>query len=127
MAAAALNTLHYARRLKTAGVPDRQAEEMAEVLVAHIPTKADFAETSAVLKTDFAGLRTELKADIAALDKRLDTTAGELRADTRTEIAALRAEMHAEFKNLYRYLWLMAVGIVALTVTLTVTLTKALS
>ena len=97
MAAAALNTLHYARRLKQA---ETMAEALDEVLVAHIANKADVAE----LRADFT----------------------ELRADTRTEIAAVRTDMHAEFKNLYRYLWIMGASIVALNVTLTVTFTKVL-
>ena len=32
MSTTAINTLRYARRLKAAGVPDRQAEEMADAL-----------------------------------------------------------------------------------------------
>ncbi|MDD9979969.1 MAG: integrase [Gammaproteobacteria bacterium] len=40
-----MNTLRYARRLKAAGLPDDQAEEMAEALgeelVEHLATKAD--------------------------------------------------------------------------------------
>ena len=141
MVAAALNTLHYARRLKTAGVPERQAEEMAEaldeVLVAHIATKADFAE----LRADFAELRGETRTEIASVR----TEIAELRTETRTEIALVRTEIAnlrtelkgdiaelrvataTEFKNLYRYLWIMGASIVALNVTLTVTLTKVLS
>lgn len=134
MAAAALNTLHYARRLKTAGVPERQAEEMAEaldeVLVAHIATKADFAE----LRADFAELRGETRTEIASVRTEIANLRAELKGDIanlRTElkgdIAELRAATATEFKNLYRYLWIMGASIVALNVTLTVTLTKVLS
>ena len=57
MASTAINTLRFARRLKAAGVPEHQAEEMAdalgEELVENLATKTD------------------LKAEIAALETRL--------------------------------------------------------
>ena len=45
MSSTVINTLRYARRLKAAGVPDAQAEEMADALgnelVEQLATKAD--------------------------------------------------------------------------------------
>ena len=45
MSSTAINTLRYARRLKAAGVPDHQAEEMADALgnelVEQLATKDD--------------------------------------------------------------------------------------
>ena len=45
MSTTAINTLRYARRLKSAGVPDQQAEEMADALgnelVEQLATKDD--------------------------------------------------------------------------------------
>jgi len=72
------DTLSYARRLKQAGLPEAQAEAIAdatrELVVQDVATKADIA----ALKSDIAGLRAELKSDIAgvrsemsALDQRL--------------------------------------------------------
>ena len=55
-------------------------------------TKGDIA----VLKTDIAGFKADIKAAIAAL---------------KVDIAEFKAEI-------YRHLWLMAAGIVGLTVTL---------
>lgn len=63
----AFDTLSYARRLKQAGVPDAQAEAMAdatrELLATDFAGKGDIA----ALKTDIDAVRTELRADIAAL------------------------------------------------------------
>jgi hypothetical protein len=63
----AFDTLSYARRLKQAGVPDAQAEAMAdatrELLDSEFATKADIA----ALKSDIALLRTET----AALEQRI--------------------------------------------------------
>ena len=62
----------------------------------NVATKADLTEVKAELKADIA----EVKADLAAV---------------RTEIAELEARLH-------RHLWVMAAGIVGLTVSLTVAL-----
>ena len=64
MATTAIDTLRYARRLKAAGVPEHQAEEMASALGEEI---VDNLST----KTDIAELRAELKTDIATLEARL--------------------------------------------------------
>jgi len=62
------DTLSYARRLKQAGVPEAQAEAMAdathELLIQDFATKGDIA----ALKSDIAVLRSE----ITALDQRLN-------------------------------------------------------
>ena len=47
------------------------------------------------------------KADLAAVQAKLEA-----------DIAAVRTEIAQEFKALYKQLWVMAVGIVGLTVTL---------
>jgi len=61
------DTLSYARRLKQAGLPEAQAEAIAdatrELVVQDVATKADIA----ALKADMAAL----KADMAALEQRL--------------------------------------------------------
>jgi hypothetical protein len=60
----AFDTLSYARRLKQAGVPDAQAEAMADATRELVVS--DFAT-----KGDIAALRAELKAEIAALEQRI--------------------------------------------------------
>jgi hypothetical protein len=58
------DTLSYARRLRQAGVPEQQAEAMAdatrELVVQDVATKADLA-----------GIEQRLRADAAALEQRL--------------------------------------------------------
>jgi outer membrane protein TolC len=58
----AFDTLSYARRLKQAGVPDAQAEAMAdatrELVVADFATKVDIG----ALKADIATIRGEIAA-----------------------------------------------------------------
>jgi hypothetical protein len=60
----AFDTLSYARRLKQAGVPDAQAEAMADATRELVVS--DFAT-----KGDIAALRAEFKAEIAALEQRI--------------------------------------------------------
>jgi hypothetical protein len=65
------DTLSYARRLKQAGLPEAQAEAIAdatrELVVQDVATKADIAALRAELKADIATLR----SDMAALEQRL--------------------------------------------------------
>ena len=65
------DTLSYARRLKQAGLPEAQAEAIADVtrelVVQDVATEADLA----ALTADLAAVKAELKADISALDQRL--------------------------------------------------------
>ena len=86
----AFDTLSYARRLKQAGMPEAQAEAVAEAtrdaITADVATKADIERLEATTKVEFAdvrheienvrhemaALRTELKNDIAALDARMN-------------------------------------------------------
>src|SRR4051794_30818674 len=61
------DTLSYARRLKQAGLPEAQAEAIAdatrELVVQDVATKADLA----AVRADMAALR----SDMAALEQRL--------------------------------------------------------
>jgi hypothetical protein len=72
------DTLSYARRLKQAGVPEAQAEAMAdatrELLVQDFATAADIAALKsdiAVLRSEFAALDQRLTGQMGALDQRL--------------------------------------------------------
>ena len=96
MSALAFDTHKAVTALKQAGFAEPQAEAvvttMGEALGGNVATKADLAAVQA-----------KLEADLAAV---------------RTEVAAVRTEVAQEFKALYKQLWVMAVGIVGLTVTL---------
>ena len=96
MSALAFDTHKAVTALKQAGFEETQAEAvvttMGEALSGNVATKADLTEIRAALETDIAAVRTEMAA---------------LRADTSAQVAAL-----------YKHLWVMAAGIVGLTVTL---------
>ena len=86
----------YARKLRAVGVPDDQVEVFIDLAQEAAPrdlvTQADLRATAAELRTEIA--------------------------EVRTEIGDLRSEMAVNFKELYKHLWIMAAGIVTVTVAL---------
>ena len=74
----AFDTLSYARRLRQAGVPEQQAEAMAdatrELVMQDVASKTDIAAVKTDIgsvRADLAALEQRLKAELAALDQRL--------------------------------------------------------
>ena len=89
MSALAFDTHKAVTALKQAGFAEPQAEAV-------VTTMGEALGGNVATKADLAAVQAKLEADIAAV---------------RTEIAQ-------EFKALYKQLWVMAVGIVGLTVAL---------
>ena len=114
MSALAFDTHKAVTALKQAGFEEAQAEAvvttMGEALGGNVATKADLTAVQAKLETDIA----TVKAEIEQLRSETKADLATVRADMET----LRADMAEQFTALYKQLWLMAVGIVGLTVTL---------
>ena len=79
-------------------------------------TKDQFKALATRMEFEAKGTKERLAA--TATREELTATAAELRGEMRTEFAGLRTGIAVEFKELYRHLWMMSAGIVALTVTL---------
>ena len=106
-----------------AGTSEAKAKAAAGAipLAEHLATKEDVTEVKAELKTDIAEVKAELKTEIAEVRTEIAEVKAELKTDiatVRTEIAEVKADIAGLETRLYRQLWLMAVGIVGLTVTL---------
>ncbi len=88
-----------------AGASEAKAKAAAGAIppAEHLATKDDLAE----VKAELAEVKAELKTDIA-----------EVKAELKADIAAVRADMSGLEARFYRQLWVMAAGIVGLTVTL---------
>ena len=125
MAGATFDALHTAKALTQAGFAPPQAEAITDTIRAaftdSVATKADIAE----LRAEMAAVRTELKgdiattkADIAAVQAKLEADIAAVQAKLEADIAAVKTDMAEQFAALYKQLWVMAVGIVGLTVTL---------
>jgi hypothetical protein len=98
--------------LIAAGAPEEKAKAAAAAIPVgqHLASKNDVAE----FRAEMAEFRAEMDARLTRLEAGVDTRF----ASVDTRFAEVKAEMANEFKALYRHLWLMAAGIVALTVTL---------
>ena len=111
MTTLAFDTHKAVKALQAAGA----AEPLAEAVVAtvgeavgeNVATKTDIAEVQATLKTEIAELRTEVKTEIADVKAEI----ADVKAELKTDLAALESRLH-------RQLWVMAAGIVGLTVAL---------
>ncbi len=125
MSALAFDTHKAVTALKQAGFEEAQAEAvvntMGEALGGNVATKADLTEVRAaleadmaVMKADLTEVRVALEADVAAVKADIE----QLRLTTQADLAAVRTEMAEQFAALYKHLWVMAAGIVGLTVTL---------
>ena len=89
MSALAFDTHKAVTALKQAGFEETQAEAVVNTM------------------GEALGGNVATKADLATVQAKLET-----------DIATVRTELAQEFKVLYKQLWLMAIGIVGLTVTL---------
>ena len=118
MSALAFDTYKAVTALKQAGFEEAQAEAvvntMGEALGGNVATKADLTEVRAALEADMTAMKAALETDIAAVKADIE----QLRGETKADLATMRADMAEQFTALYKQLWIMAVGIVGLTVTL---------
>jgi len=143
MSALAFDTHKAVTALKQAGFEEAQAEAvvntMGEALGGNVATKADLTEVRAALEADMAVMKADLtevraaleadmavmKADLTEVRVALEADVAAVKADieqlrltTQADLAAVRTEMAEQFAALYKHLWVMAAGIVGLTVTL---------
>ena len=106
MTALAFDT-HQAVKVLTAAGAD---EALAEAVVA---TVGDAVGGNVATKADLAEVKAELKSEITAVKAEIV----EVRAELKIDLGDLEARLH-------RHLWVMAAGIVGLTVSLTVALVR---
>ncbi len=107
MSMIAFDTLKLARRLEKAGMPQQQAEAIAEAeaealtdfVLQNLATKSDIAE----VKKEIGGVRSELKQDIAELHQEIAGVRSELKqdiAELHQEIAGVRSELKQDIAEL---------------------------
>lgn len=98
------DTLKATKALKRAGFDEVQAEAVVatvgDAIGGSVATKADLEKTAGELRADMQKMEAGLRADMQKME------------------AGLRADVTAEFRNLYRHMWIMAAGIIGLNVTL---------
>ena len=127
MAGLAFDTHKAVKALREAGADEPLAEAVVvtigDALGEHVATKADVAE----VKTGLAEVKAELKADVAEVKAELKADVAEVKAELKADMAEVKVNLAEMETRLYRHLWMMAAGIVGLTVSLTVALVKLTS
>ena len=140
MAAIAFDTLKYSKRLKDAGVSDKQAEAEAEALaealevnLKDLPTKDDLTRETGLLRRDLKELETSLKRDIKELEgsqkrdlKELETS---LKHDLTESESRLKHEnelMRLEMRDIERRMTIKLGGLMVVAVGAVATLVKLL-
>ena len=102
MAAIAFDTLKFARKLKAAGVPDRQAEAQAEIMAEAFLLNLDALVTKDYLDARFAEQEARMDVRFAEQDARMDTRFAEQDGRFETRFA----EMDGKFRLV---MWMLAV------------------
>ena len=107
MTALAFDTHQAVKALTAAGADEALAEAVVatvgDAVGGNVATKADLAEVKAELKGEIAAVRAEI-AEVKA-------EVSEVRAELKTDLGGLETRLH-------RHLWVVAAGIVGLTVAL---------
>ena len=127
MAGLAFDTHKAVKALREAGADEPLAEAVVvtigDALGENVATKADLTG----VKADLAEVKAELKTDLAEAKIELKTDLAEVKAELKTDLAEVKVNLAEMETRLYRHLWMMAAGIVGLTVSLTVALVKLTS
>jgi len=89
MAAITFDTLKYANKLKSAGVPDKQAEAEAEALSEALEVNLKELVTKEDLHREIESLRREMSAGFIQVEQRLVIKLGTLMAFSIGIVAAL--------------------------------------
>jgi uncharacterized protein len=92
---AVFNTHAFVKRLTAVGMPEPQAEALADeqmrLIDERLATKTDIARLEAASKEDIARLAATTKGDIARLEATTTEGIAKLQASTKSDLAALEA------------------------------------
>jgi hypothetical protein len=113
MPATIFDTLAYAKKLREAGVPERQAEVHAEALRSlvedNLATKRDLKELENALRQEIELVRRDMKEMETGLRRDMKEMDTGLRRDMREMDTGLRHEMK-EMETRLRYLVIVQLG-----------------
>jgi hypothetical protein len=107
MAIVSFDTLTYAKKLKSAGFTEQQAEVQAEAQGELLRRPAESQAEYLATKMDLHELRSEMERQLNELRSEMERQNNELRTDVerqigdlRTEIAELRADFESRFARI---------------------------
>ena len=97
MSALAFDTHAFIKRLVAAGMPENQAEVLADqqsrLIDEKLSTKADLAEATRLLKSDLAEATRLLKSDLAEATRLLRSDLAETERMLKVDLAVLQSEI----------------------------------
>jgi hypothetical protein len=109
MSGLAFDTHAFVKRLTAAGMPEAQAEVLADqqsrLIDEKLASKADLAEATRLLKTDLAEATRLLKTDLAVVKEDLAKTEAVLRAGIRETELRLEAKIEAGKSELIKWMF----------------------
>ncbi|HIJ83232.1 MAG: DUF1640 protein [Magnetococcales bacterium] len=91
----AFDTHAYVKKLRDAGVDERQAEIQAEALVALVEDRLATKQDIFTLKRDLADVEANLRRDIKELDVKIEA----VRADLKRDMEATKLEMRRDVES----------------------------
>ncbi len=114
MSMEAFDTLAFAKKLKNAGVPEKQAEAMAEVQADTFRGMLDSSlVTKSVLKEEIAAVRSDLMVEIAAVRSDLKDEIAAVRSDLKDIESGLKADIAGLRSELYKALLTQTFALIA--------------
>jgi hypothetical protein len=120
MSGLAFDTHAFIKRLTAAGMPEAQAEVLADqqsrLIDEKLATKMDLAETGralkddlakteAVLKTDLAKTEAALRADLAKIEAALKADLSKIEAALRSELMRLDTKIEASKSDIIKWMF----------------------
>ncbi len=103
MASLIMDTFDYAAKLKAAGCSDALAEAhtraLAEVVVKHLVTQAEFGERDKALTRDITEINACLQRDIEQSRKELTLSIEQTREELKRDIEQLRADVSRDIEQ----------------------------
>lgn len=110
------------KALLAKGFTEQQAEGIVEIFteisLPNAATREDVANAKSEIKQEIADLRAEVKQEIGDLRSEVKQEIVRLETKMEKEIGNLRIEIKADRAELYKFMFVQALGIVGLTVAL---------
>jgi hypothetical protein len=109
MSGLAFDTHAFIKRLTAAGMPEAQAEVLADqqsrLIDEKLATKMDLAETGRALKDDLAKTEAVLKTDLAKTEAALRADLAKIEAALRSELMRLDTKIEASKSEIIKWMF----------------------
>ena len=130
MSSVLFDTHGFVKRLVGAGMPEQQAEILAEeharLLNERLATKVDLEQQTALLQRDAAETKAELQRDLAETKAELQHEIAKLRVELQRDMAEMKADLQRQMGDTKAEILKWVAGMIVAQVAVTVTLLRLL-